>query len=303
MPRHPFRERVGTAFAHYGGGDEKRMQAPLETTSPSSAEPVLETGPETRRFYEELLDDLEREKIPFLVGGTFALYRYTGIGRVTKDLDLFLRFRDVPRLRVLEARGYEIEQYAPHWLYKVRRDGEFADLVFSSANGVARVDETWFIHARHGRILGRQVAICPPEETLWSKAFIMERERYDGADVIHLLLATAEQLDWDRLLERFDDDWRVLLSHLILFGYVYPGRRDSIPKWVLADLLERFWKEMGSHREPEPGPEICRGTLLSASQFVSDLEAGLRDARLSPDGGLLPEEIQTWTEALAENDD
>ena len=114
MPRHPFRERVGTAFAHYGGGDEKRMQAPLETTSPSSAEPVLETGPETRRFYEELLDDLEREKIPFLVGGTFALYRYTGIGRVTKDLDLFFRtlgqlgpLPDEVRSRLTEA-GLEV---------------------------------------------------------------------------------------------------------------------------------------------------------------------------------------------------
>ena len=35
------------------------------------------------------------------------------------------------------------------------------------------------------------------EETLWSKAFVMERERYDGADVAHLILAHGERLDWD----------------------------------------------------------------------------------------------------------
>jgi hypothetical protein len=26
------------------------------------------------------------------------------------------------------------------------------------------------------------VIFCPPEEMIWSKAFVMERERYDGAD-------------------------------------------------------------------------------------------------------------------------
>ena len=39
------------------------------------------------------------------------------------------------------------------------------------------------------------------EESLWQKAFIMERERYDGADVAHLLrgLPVAAQ---GRLFER-----------------------------------------------------------------------------------------------------
>jgi hypothetical protein len=58
------------------------------------------------------------------------------------------------------------------------------------------------------------------EETIWSKAFVMERERYDGADIAHLLRASAERLDWHRLLERFDAHWPVLLSHLILFGFI-----------------------------------------------------------------------------------
>ncbi len=58
---------------------------------------------------------------------------------------------------------------------------------------------------------------------IWSKAFIMERERYDGADIAHLILACGRDLDWRRLLGRFGRRWRVLLSHLVLFGFVYPG--------------------------------------------------------------------------------
>ena len=34
--------------------------------------------------------------------------------------------------------------------------------------------------------------LIPAEEMIWSKAFIMERERYDGADVAHILRACAE---------------------------------------------------------------------------------------------------------------
>jgi hypothetical protein len=45
-------------------------------------------------------------------------------------------------------------------------------------------------------VLGVPVRLCPPEEIIWSKAFIMERERYDGADISHLIRACQGRLDW-----------------------------------------------------------------------------------------------------------
>ena len=75
---------------------------------------------------------------------------------------------------------------------------------------------------------------------IWSKAFIQERERFDGADVIHLLRETGPSLDWPRLLMRFGDHWRVLLSHLILFGFVYPDKRQNVPAWVMDELMRRL---------------------------------------------------------------
>jgi hypothetical protein len=44
---------------------------------------------------------------------------------------------------------------------------------------------------------------------IWSKAFVMERERFDGADVAHLLRSMGPRLDWDRILRRFDRYWEV----------------------------------------------------------------------------------------------
>ena len=73
------------------------------------------------------------------------------------------------------------------------------------------------------------VQIAPAEETIWSKAFVMERERFDGADVAHLILGHGDKLDWQRLLERFGPHWRVLLAHLVLFGFIFPSARSRVP--------------------------------------------------------------------------
>ena len=131
---------------------------------------------------------------------------------------------------------------------------------------------------------------------IWMKAYIMERERYDGADVAHLLLRRAGEIDWKHLLWRFGPDWRVLLSHLVLFRFIYPTEQDSIPPAVLAELLGRLKNEPVE----KGGERLCRGTLLSRAQFLSDVRQGaFHDARLDPRTGLTPEEIDNWSDAAA----
>lgn len=253
--------------------------------------------PETVAFYRHILQTLHDSPIPFLIGGAYGLYHYTGIARDTRDLDIFIRRDDFPRLgRLAQEIGYETELTYPHWLGKIRFGATHIDLIFSAANGIAEVDELWFTHAEPDELLDVPVAICPVEETIWSKAFIMERERFDGADIAHLLLARGDRIDWPRLLARFGTNWRVLLSHLTLFGYAYPAQRDRVPEWVIDTLVERLRVE--SRSEP-PRDQVCRGTLLSREQYLSDIEQqGWRDARVPPDGRLSPVDIAHWTAAI-----
>src|SRR5205814_1501759 len=112
--------------------------------------------------------------------------------------------------------------------------------IFGSGNGLAPVDRLWFDHARRGTVLGFPVRLCPIEEMIWSKSFIQERERFDGADVLHLIRAGAARLDWKRLIRRFGPFTRVLLAHLVMFGLVYPGERRRIPARVMKELLGRL---------------------------------------------------------------
>jgi hypothetical protein len=237
----------------------------------------------TGEFYRSLLERLSEVGPPYLVGGAYGLEHYTGIARHTKDVDVFVRRSDRDRvLDVLAAAGYRTEVTSPIWLAKARYGEDFADIIFSSGNGIAEVDDEWFAHARHGTVLGVRVPICPPEEMIWSKGYVMERDRYDGADIHHLVRGCGRELDWRRLLARFGAHWRVLLSHLVLFGFVYPDERGTVPAWVMKELTERMHGESGGS---EPGERVCLGTLLSKHQYRVDLDRwGYRDGRLPPSG-------------------
>jgi len=149
---------------------------------------------------------------------------------------------------------------------------------------------------RTTELLGFEVKLSPIEEMIWSKAFIMERERYDGADIVHLLLTRAEEVDWTRLMQRFDGHWRVLLAHLVLFGFVYPAERHWVPVWVMDELLRRLRSEL---KQPAPVGTLCQGTLLSREQYLPDIqEQGLRDGRILPHGNMTQEEAKLWTRAI-----
>ncbi len=253
--------------------------------------------PETRRIYRMALSALREARIEFMIGGAHALAPYTGVVRDTKDLDVFLRKEDCPpALAVLESAGYRTELAFPHWLAKAHAGERFIDLIFGAGNAVAMVDDLWFTHATPGRVLGIPVLLCPPEEMIWSKAFIMERERYDGADIAHLILACGGNLDWGRILGRFGRRWRVLLSHLVLFGFIYPGDRDLVPDAVLAHLVHRLNRERAA---PPDDARVCDGTLLSRQQYLLDVgDRGYADGRLLPRGEMTAAEIADWTAAI-----
>ena len=254
---------------------------------------MLQSDEERNGFYRQSMELLQAAELPFLVGGSYALCVYTGIARHTKDFDLLVRPNDFPvALEVFRRSGLRVEEVHPHWLGKIFRDGEAIDIIFRAGNGLCSVDDLWFEQARPAEIFGLQIRLGPPEEMIWMKSFIMERERFDGADVAHLLFHCAVDMDWNRLVTRFGPDWRVLLSHLILFGFIFPSEKDRIPRTILEELLRRV---VESETEPD---RVCRGTLLSRVQYLPDVREGrLRDARLDPRVGLSWSEVEAWSEA------
>lgn len=253
--------------------------------------------PETCEFYRNAILLLTEAEIPFLVGGAFAFQRYTGISRYTKDFDIFVKPEDAERtLDLLGQHGCDTEMTFSHWLGKAYCGELFVDVIFRSGNGVAEVDDEWFDNATSDEVLGIPVKLCPPEEIIWTKAFVQERERYDGADIAHLVRAWSENMDWKRLVRRFGPYWRVLFGHLVLFGFVYPGERDRVPAWVMNELMGRLQREMAT---TAPRTRLHRGTLISRQQYLIDVEEwGYKDIRLEPRIKMTEDEIEAWTEGI-----
>jgi hypothetical protein len=245
-------------------------------------------------FYRRVVRTLTNARAPFLIGGALALAHHTGIRRVTKDLDLMVRRSDWPLIaRVLRQAGIHVRMTYPHWLGKALSGGALVDIIFSGGSGQTPVDDVWFERSSAMRLFGTTVRVAAAEELLWSKAFVMERERFDGADVQHLIRACGRQIDWHHLCARFRGHERVLLSHVALFGYIYPSDAQKVPRWVMPYLLSQ---PVGV---PIPRAKLCRGPLLSRAQYLVDVQGGgYRDARLPPFGTMTQRERHIWTKAI-----
>jgi len=262
--------------------------------SMSSGE-TLDAG--TARFYRVTLEILMDAGIPFLVGGAYAFSKYTGVKRDTKDFDLFVRrVHARPALKALASAGYYSDLTFPHWLGKAFHGDASVDIIYGSGNGAVPVDDAWFERSVPDMILDTPVRLCPPEEMIRSKAFIQERERYDGADIAHLLLARGDQLDWRFLIDRFGPYRQVLLSHLVLFPFIYPDDAFRVPTWVFQELVAGLGESNPRKRKKS---KVCRGPLLSRQQYLIDIGSwGYEDARLLHPGGMTKRDVAHWTAAI-----
>lgn len=252
---------------------------------------------ETRDFYLRALDVLDEAGVSYCVAGAYALAAHAGIVRHTKDLDVFLRRDELPvAVAALEHAGCRVEETHPHWLVKAFAPppvDAFIDLIFRAASGIWEVDDEWVSHTRPGVVIGRTTPLIAPEELIWSKAMVMERNRFDGADIAHVLHASGNSINWERLIRRAAGHEGILLGHLAFYRYIYPCEADRVPIEVMEELL----RSMRDQAAPA-GKRVCRGTLLSWEQYLPDIkERGLTDGRLTPWGKLTPAEIATWTAA------
>jgi hypothetical protein len=239
------------------------------------AEPRMDDA-EAESFVIEAIQELSACRFPFLLAGTFAVSAYTGITRLTKDLDIFCKAGDAQRILAhFKSKDYSVTVEDERWLGKVHKGEKFFDVIFASANGTMPVGADWFDRARHIRMYGCDVQIVGPTDLVWSKCFIQLRHRYDGADVVHLILKTHDQIDWHQLLAHMEAHWEVLLVHLLNFRWIYPSERDVIPGWLVDELLDRL---AAQRQLPASETKICRGRMFSRVDFEIDVrEWGFAD--------------------------
>ena len=241
----------------------------------------------TAQSYRKAMMLLTRAGIPFLLGGAYALAHHSEIVRHTKDLDVFLKPEDRDRaLSVLARAGYRTEIRYDYWLAKAFMGDDMIDLIYRSPNGVNSITDEWLDHAITTEVLGVPVKLCSAEHMVVSKCYVLNNDRNDLADVMHLFLRAAGSLNWDYLLGLFSKHPRLLLGHLILFGFVYPSERHVIPSRYVQRLIDEVRSEDATF------VPVCNGTLLSHSQYRKDIEEnGFIDGRLLPHGNMTEADV------------
>src|SRR5215472_8246737 len=156
--------------------------------------------PDQQALFREVLTSFEESGLPYAVAGAFALQKHTGIFRSTKDLDIFLSAESAGiALGELKQKGFQCEVCDPVWLAKVHRDDYFVDLITGMSNAVIAVDDSWVARAHRAKVCEVDTRVLAPEELLASKLFVTRRERFDGADIAHIIFASHGKLQWERV--------------------------------------------------------------------------------------------------------
>lgn len=212
--------------------------------------------------------------IPFAIGGGLAAMTYAGQWRNTKDLDVYLRERDREgMIRLLTELGledyYEKQAYDRKWIYRSYSGEVIVDLIWAMANQRALVEDSWL----EGPLVeagGECFRLLAPEEALWSKLYVFQRDRSDWPDALNLLCGIGPEINWRRLLNELGPDAPLLAGVLVVFGWLCPHRATELPSWL--------WQELGVNR-PGPGGEGLeqvryRAALLDSRPWFTPLLEG-----------------------------
>jgi hypothetical protein len=202
---------------------------------------------------------MRREGIRFAIGGGTALSTYTGHWRGTKDLDFYVVPQDRERaVEVVTRAGmqdyYERLPYDRAWIYRSYNDDTIVDIIWAMANHCCPVDERWVSDGPVVQFKDERVRLIPPEELIYGKMYVLQRDRCDWPDIVNLFEAVGYDLDWRHLLARMGSDAPLLGAVLGVFCWLAPDRAAQFPRW----LLDQF----GLRPEPSSVPVRARCDLI-----------------------------------------
>lgn len=219
----------------------------------------------------------------FALGGGLAFSAYAGRKRNTKDMDLFVRPAERQHMiGMLTYLGfedyYELMPYDRKWIYRGTKEGHIVDIIWQMANYRTAVDDDWLTRGPTIMLYDQIVRLLAPEELMWSKLYVMQRERCDWPDLLNILHAVGPEMDWNHMLKCVGDDAPLLGGLLHVFGWLCPARACELPAWL--------WERLGLHGPDESlscdkNPRRVR-LLDSRDWFGSQVEDNHADWRHEP---------------------
>ena len=206
--------------------------------------------------YQRVIAASHAAGLQFAVGGGFAVGHYTGLWRESKDMDLYVLRQDAPILQnILTEAGlvdyFDQLPYDRAWIYRAIKDKVIVDIIWAMANHKNDVDQRWIACGPEITLGGETVRFVPPEEMIWAKLYVLQRDRSDWPDALNMISAQRRNLNWRHLLDRLRDDAPLLFALLTVFRWMCPNLAQDLPAWL--------WREVDKQDDSKSSsPEIWR---------------------------------------------
>ncbi|MGN6367472.1 MAG: hypothetical protein ACTHN5_04345 [Phycisphaerae bacterium] len=219
--------------------------------------------------YERTVQLSQERGIAFAVGGGIAFSHYASRWRNTKDLDIYVMPDDrYAMIQVVRDAGlvdyFDVHDYDRGWIFRSHdTHGIIVDIIWQMANYRAQVDRGWLARGDVVNVHGTTLRLLPPEELIWSKLYVVQRDRCDWGDLLNILNCRGDRLDWAHLLMRVGEDRRVLAALLELFAWTCPDKAKAFPT--------SLWKTLGiAGPSAEPGGEATSPAAAAAHVRLLD---------------------------------
>jgi hypothetical protein len=192
------------------------------------------------RLYRRVMSACNKAGLPFAVGGGLAVGVYTGLWRETKDIDFYVLPKHREKIKqILTENGlidyFDQLPYDRAWIYRSVRDAVIVDVIWAMANHKTDIDDRWVMGGPEVTMRGETFRIVPPEEMIWAKLYVLQKDRCDWPDVSNMIHMQRDRLDWGHLLQRLGSDAPLLRAALTVLEWLCPGVAED-PPWVRAEL-------------------------------------------------------------------
>ncbi|HSU33407.1 MAG TPA: hypothetical protein VLJ11_19420 [Bryobacteraceae bacterium] len=222
------------------------MTAPVEAKSPIQQRVEQfhvwceNLPPEQWLLYRGVMNEALHRQIPFAIGGGMAAMAYAGQLRDTRDIDFYIQRQNrQAMIEVILDAGlldyYDRAPYDRNWIFRGIQDDLIVDVIWAMANQRAQVDPEW-LNGPLVSVDGLTFRLLRPEETLWTKLYVLQRDRCDWPDAINMLYSIGAELDWAYLFSRTAEDTPLMAALVRAFRWICPDRYEELPSAILERL-------------------------------------------------------------------
>ena len=223
-------------------------------------------------LYKNVIKNFRAQSIRFAIGGGLAFSEYAHRLRNTKDLDLYILPEDrEAAIQQLLAAGFEdyypVHEYDRSWIFRGHRGNVIVDIIWTTPNHRMDVDPRWLNRGRDIDCYGTRLKLIPPEELVWAKLFVLQRDRSDWPDLLNIIDSIGPTMDWRHLIDRAGPDVPLLGALLAVYRWLNPLGAQRLPVWL--------WERVGLQqsvlqRLDEPAKD--RAFLLDSREWFGPKE-------------------------------